>query len=91
MDTIKITLDAEEIQFPAHTSMLEYLRLNELHIPATCKVHDLDPYGACRLCTIEVNGRLMAACTYFPRDGDAVVTRGDRVADMRRTGLELML
>jgi len=91
MGTMKVKLNGEEVQLPANMFMMDYLRRQGMHVPGTCRVKELEPYGACRMCLIDVNGRLMTACTYIPRGGDEVVTTGDRLAGIRKTALELML
>ncbi len=62
-------------------------------IPALCHMEGLKGVGACRLCLVEVAGvnRLLPACTTPVKDGMAVSTNSDRIAECRRTILQLLL
>jgi bidirectional [NiFe] hydrogenase diaphorase subunit len=55
----------------------------------------LSPYGACRLCVVEIgvapNSKLVSACTYPAAEGLKVRTGSSRVIRARRMVLELLL
>ena len=71
--------------------------LGEREIPVLCNDPALKPFGACRLCLVEVAqeagqpGRLLAACHTPVMAGQHVSTRNDRIQRMRRQILELLL
>ena len=88
---MKVKVNSEEKDFPAKTTIMEYLRQNNKHIAAVCKMKELDPYGSCRLCLVDVNGRLLPACSTFPRENDTIITNNNVVLNSRRTAIELML
>ncbi|MHA1309147.1 MAG: FAD-dependent oxidoreductase, partial [Candidatus Heimdallarchaeota archaeon] len=52
---------------------------------------ELDPFGSCRLCLVEVNNRTLPACSTFPRENDTIITEGSKIIDIRKTAIELML
>ena len=65
------------------------------NIPALCYHPAVKPYGACRLCTVEVvegsRSRFVAACLYPVREGLVVKTDTERVRKLRKGILELLL
>lgn len=77
------------------TTLLEAARLFGFPIPTLCHLEGLTPYGACRLCVVEIGegarARLAAACTYPAEEGLAVRTASARVVRARKMILELLL
>jgi NADH dehydrogenase/NADH:ubiquinone oxidoreductase subunit G len=76
-------------------TILEAAQSAGIFIPTLCHHQKLEPYGACRICTVEaeVSGwtRLVAACLY-PVERDLVVrTRSEKVDKIRKMILELLL
>lgn len=73
--------------------MLEAAQMAGITIPTLCHHKDLTPYGGCRLCIVEVQGaRLPAAsCTMPVSEGMVVQTETPRLAQARKTVLELLL
>jgi heterodisulfide reductase subunit A len=92
---IKFTIDGQEYEAKEGQTVLEVARRAGVHIPTLCYHPALEPYGACRLCTVEIRwGRrvsLETACTYPARDGIQVETMSEAVVKARRMILELML
>ncbi len=92
---IKLTIDGQPFEVEEGQTILEVARRAGIHIPTLCYHPALEPYGACRLCTVEVRwGRrtsLETACTYPVREGIEVLTMSDAVVQARRMILELML
>ena len=76
-------------------TLLEASRALGFTIPTLCHMDGLSPYGACRLCMVEIgdepNTRLVSACTYRAQEGLKVRTATDRVVRARRMVLELLL
>ena len=75
--------------------ILDVARDNNIYIPSLCSHEEVTPYGACRLCLVEVakNGRerLVVSCLYPAEDGLVVKTDSERIASNRRTIMELLL
>ena len=92
---ITLTIDGQEIQAEEGQTILEVARQNSIDIPTLCYSPLLEPYGACRLCTVEVARRgrasLQAACTHPAWDGLEVQTRSPQVIESRRMVLRLLL
>ncbi len=93
--TFKLSIDGRETQAAEGTTILEAARQLEIWIPTLCNNDALEPYGACRLCLVEVEvggrRRLMASCAYPVAEGLKVFTQSDRVLASRRLVAELLL
>ncbi|GAF76690.1 unnamed protein product, partial [marine sediment metagenome] len=92
---INLTIDGQEIQAEEGQTVLEVARENSIEIPTLCYYPLLEPYGACRLCTVEMQRgnkvSLETSCTYPVADGIVVDTRSPRVIEARRMLLGLLL
>jgi len=87
-----IRINGVEQDFPEGLSLLQAFRRMSLDIPALCHDDRLRPTGACRLCSVEIEGsdRLVTACTTPVVDGMVVQTHSPGVESIRRTLLGLM-
>jgi NADH dehydrogenase/NADH:ubiquinone oxidoreductase subunit G len=92
---VTLTIDGREVQAEEGTTILETARENNIYIPSLCHHEEVTPYGACRLCLVEVarNGRerLVASCLYEVAEGLKVKTNSERIANNRRMIMELLL
>jgi len=90
-----LTIDGKAFHAEEGQTVLEVAREYGIEIPTLCYHPLLEPYGACRLCTVEIirNGRskLETACTYPAWDGIEVKTDSSPVREARKTVLALML
>lgn len=93
MRPVNITLDGKQIIAPAGASLLDVARENGVDIPTLCHDPRLVPFGACRLCLVEVEGarRPVPACTTTINEGMVVRTDTEEIAGLRRMALELLL
>lgn len=88
---VKVKINGETRDVPEDKTIFEYLRDQGEHVPGLCKTSELDPTGACRLCLVDTGKKIMPSCTIKPNEGMEVETFSDKIIDMRRTSLELML
>jgi NADH dehydrogenase/NADH:ubiquinone oxidoreductase subunit G len=76
-------------------TILEVARSAGIDIPTLCYHEKLEPYGACRLCLVEVGEpprtRLVTSCVYPAANGLVVKTRSERVLKVRKMILEVLL
>jgi formate dehydrogenase alpha subunit len=72
-------------------SVLDAIRAAGADLPAFCADARLSVGGHCRSCLVEMDGRLVAACTTPARDNAQVVTESERLSAYRRDLAELML
>jgi len=94
-EKVTLTINEREVRAKEGMTILEAARDAGIHIPTLCYHEKLAPYGACRLCTVEIsrNGRtqLVTACVYPAEDGLIVQTESPRLTKIRKMLLELML
>jgi len=93
VDLVKLVIDGKEVEVPAGTTVLEAAEQAGIHIPRLCYDRELVPYGACRLCVVEIKGmrNLPASCVTTVSPGMEVQTGTPAVVEARRVILELLL
>jgi len=95
MSEITLQIDGKEVKAREGMTILEAAQSAGIFIPTLCHHEKLEPYGACRICTVEVETRgrtnLVAACLYPIEKNLVVRTRSAKVDKIRKMLLELML
>jgi bidirectional [NiFe] hydrogenase diaphorase subunit len=95
MKEILLQIDGREVKAKEGVTILEAAQSAGIFIPTLCHHEKLEPYGACRICTVEIETRgrtnLVAACLYPVQQNLVVRTRSKRVDKVRKTILELLL
>ncbi len=95
MAEVTYTINGEEFQADRDANLLGELRKHGFEVPSLCYHESLSPYGACRLCLVEVKKgkkqKLTTSCNYPVRDGIEVFLDTDKVARNRKMVLELLL
>jgi bidirectional [NiFe] hydrogenase diaphorase subunit len=93
-EEVVLTIDGREIRARKGERLLWAALDNDIYIPNLCAIRDADlPYGSCRLCFVEVEGKRspVTACSQFVEDGMVVRTNTPKVKRLRRTAFELLL
>ncbi|MHC4743362.1 MAG: 2Fe-2S iron-sulfur cluster-binding protein, partial [Planctomycetota bacterium] len=92
---ITLTIDDKKVEVEEGTTILEAAEKLGINIPTLCHHKSLMPYGACRVCLVELTGprgsRIQASCVYPAQEGLVVQTGTERVLKTRRMMLELLL
>jgi len=92
---VTLTINGLDVTVEKGTTVLEAARFLGFPIPTLCHMEGLSPYGACRLCVVEIGKeprtRLVSSCTYPVENGLIVRTASERVMRARRMILELLL
>lgn len=93
MDNIKLTINGRNVTARADSTVLEAARAAEIYVPTLCYDPDLKPWGACRLCLVEIDGMrgFPASCATPAQDGMVVRTETPDLNRLRRSVLELLL
>lgn len=60
-------------------------------VPHLCYHEDLPAFGNCGVCVVEINGRVLRACSTPCEDGMQIKTSGKKLLDLRREALEIIL
>ena len=91
--TVTLTVDGLEVTVPAGTSVMAAAMHAGTQIPKLCATDSLEPFGSCRLCLVEIEGRrgTPASCTTPAENGMVVRTQTDRLAKLRRGVMELYI
>ena len=92
---INLKINGIDVSVDRGTTLLEAAQFLGLPIPTLCHMEGLTPYGACRLCVVEVgdppSSRLVTSCTYPAEEGLKVRTASARVLRARKMIVELLL
>ncbi|MDA1035784.1 MAG: molybdopterin-dependent oxidoreductase [Chloroflexi bacterium] len=90
---ITITIDGQEIETTPGTMVIQAANDAGIYIPFLCYHPGMKPYGACRMCVVEVEGGrgTPASCTLPVADGMVVNTKPDQALAVRDTTLDLLL
>lgn len=95
MNEIVLHIDGKEVKAKEGMTVFEAARDAGIAIPTLCYHRKLEPYGACRICTVEVEVKgwknLVASCIYPVEPGLIVRTRSEKIDKIRRVILELLL
>lgn len=95
MRKIPIIIDGNLVQVDEGTPIISAAKKAGIFIPTLCYHESLKPYGACRLCMVEVlhnkQRRLVTSCNFHAEAGMEVFTDTVRVREVRRKIVELLL
>lgn len=95
MSEIVLQIDGQEVTAKEGTTILEAAESIGISIPTLCHHHKLEPYGGCRVCSVEVESRgrttVVASCLY-PVEKDIVVrTKTEKLSRIRKSLVEMMM
>ena len=95
MSEIHMQIDGMDVSAAEGMTVLEAARSAGISIPTLCHHEKLEPFGGCRLCMVEVEGRgaarLVVSCVYQAEENLIVRTRSEKIDKLRKTILELLL
>lgn len=92
-ELVSISVDGRDITVPEGTSVLRAAALAGINIPKLCASDNLEAFGSCRLCAVEIEGRrgYPASCTTPVAEGMSVTTQTGKLAKLRRNIMELYI
>jgi bidirectional [NiFe] hydrogenase diaphorase subunit len=92
---INIKINGLNVSVEEGITILEVAKFYGFPIPTLCHMDGLTPYGACRLCIVEIgdepNSKLVTSCTSIVKEGMKIRTSSSRVVRSRKIILELLL
>jgi formate dehydrogenase major subunit len=90
---VTLRIDGADITVPAGTSVLRAAALLGTKIPKLCATEQLEAFGSCRLCLVQIEGMkgLPASCTTPVAEGMQVTTQSAKLAEVRRGVMELYI
>lgn len=91
--TVTLTVDGFEVEVPEGTSVMRAALEAGIKVPKLCATDNLEAFGSCRLCLVEIEGRpgTPASCTTPVAPGMRVTTQSRLLADLRRGVMELYI
>jgi iron-only hydrogenase group A len=89
----KLTIDGVAVEVASNSTVLEAARNAQIHIPTLCSYEGISSIGACRLCTVEVEGmrNLPTSCTLPVNEGMKVHTNTPKIRQSRKAIVQLIL
>jgi predicted molibdopterin-dependent oxidoreductase YjgC len=93
LDYITLQIDGKQVKTVKGATVLRAAQDAGIYIPTLCADEDLEPYGGCRLCVVEIDGirGQPTACTTPATNGMVVRTQTPAVEKIRRTAVELIM
>jgi formate dehydrogenase major subunit len=90
---VTIEVDGVPVTVPEGSSVMLAASMAGTKIPKLCSTDTLEPFGSCRLCLVEIQGRrgFPASCTTPVEAGMKVSTQSPRLAELRRGVMELYI
>ncbi|HWA55723.1 MAG TPA: formate dehydrogenase subunit alpha [Gemmatimonadales bacterium] len=91
--TVTLTIDGIPVTVPSGTSVMRAAAEAGITVPKLCATDSLEPFGSCRLCLVEIEGRrgTPASCTTPAEEGMKVTTQNGKLAKLRRGVMELYI
>jgi NADH dehydrogenase/NADH:ubiquinone oxidoreductase subunit G len=90
---VNLKIDGKEVQVEEGANLIEAAAAAGVHIPNLCYMKGMKGIGACRLCVVELEGGKapVIACNTKVKEGMAVATKTDRVQEIRKFVIDLIL
>ncbi len=90
---VTLTIDGKTVSAPEGTNLIDAAALGGIHIPNLCYLKGLKGIGACRLCLVEIEGMKtpMIACTTRIKEGMSINTKTEKVQEIRKFVIDLIL
>ena len=92
-ETITLKIDGYDVAVPKGTSLMRAAVEAGIQVPKLCATDSLEPFGSCRLCLVEIDGRkgYPASCTTPAENGMVVRTQTPKLQDLRKGVMELYI
>lgn len=92
-DYVTLEIDGQQISAPKGTSIMRAAQMLGTSIPKLCATDSLEPFGSCRICLVEIEGRrgTPASCTTPVEEGLKVTTQNGKLAKLRKGVMELYI
>jgi len=93
---ITLKIDGNEVNAKEGTSIFDVAKTVGITIPTLCHSPVLEPFGACRVCSVEITDKrgrkkIVTSCNYPVSEGLVVDTKSEKVFRTRQLLLELLL
>ena len=92
-DLVHVQIDGIDTTIKANSTILRAARETGIDVPKLCATDSLEPFGSCRLCLVEIEGRkgYPASCCTLVEEGMKIQTQTNSLAKLRRNIMELYI
>jgi formate dehydrogenase major subunit len=92
-ETVTLTIDGNSVTVPKGTSVMAAAMMLGTQVPKLCATDSIEPFGSCRLCLVQIEGRrgFPASCTTPAEQNMVVHTQNAAIAKRRRNVMELYI
>ncbi|MEX8516497.1 2Fe-2S iron-sulfur cluster-binding protein, partial [Leptothrix ochracea] len=92
-ETVTLRIDGFDVTVPKGTSLMRAAVEAGIQVPKLCATDMLEPFGSCRLCLVEIEGRkgYPASCTTPAEAGMTVRTQSPKLQQLRKGVMELYI
>lgn len=93
LESVELTIDGNRVRVPKGTSLIRAAAEAGINVPKLCATDSLEPFGSCRLCLVEIDGRkgTPASCTTPAEPGMVVHTQTPNLQKLRKGVMELYI
>ena len=92
-DLVHVQIDGIDTTIKANSTILRAARETGIDVPKLCATDSLEPFGSCRMCLVEIEGRkgYPASCCTLVEEGMKIRTQTNSLAKLRRNIMELYI
>ena len=92
-DLVHVQIDGIDTTIKADSTILRAARETGIDVPKLCATDSLEPFGSCRMCLVEIEGRkgYPASCCTLVEEGMKIRTQTNSLAKLRRNIMELYI
>ncbi len=90
-ELVNIKINGKDYEVPAGINLIDAAESVGVHIPNLCYLKGMKGIGACRMCFVEVDGKTMTACIMRTKKGMVIDTESERVKDLRRFVVDMLI
>ena len=92
---VNIVINGKKVQIDKGNTLMQAAKKLGIHIPSLCYHEKIKPYGACRLCIVEIErkgrSKIVASCAFPAEEGLIVHTESPKVEQIRKSLVELYM
>ena len=90
---INLKINGHSVEVEQGATILEAARKVSVNIPTLCWHRDLEPWAACGICVVKIEGspKMLRACAAMAEDGMSIITHDSEIVEVRKTVIELIL
>ncbi|MEW5692110.1 MAG: sulfide/dihydroorotate dehydrogenase-like FAD/NAD-binding protein [Candidatus Hydrogenedentota bacterium] len=93
MDKIILTIDGKIVEANPDETVIEAAKRAGIIIPYLCNHEELEPFGGCRICIVEIEGMkgFQTSCNTFVKNGMSIKTNTPEIISYRKNIIKLLL